>query len=308
MNLLDVRLNQLAARHYGIVTRTQAIALGLTARQIDRRIAGGALVVVHQGVYRVPAAPRTYEQALMAACLATGGVASHRAAAGLLRLRGIESPPVEITVAGGSHRTLNGVVLHYRDPLLPQDVAACAGIPITKPALTLLDLGAVAPDLVEGAAEDARFRGLVSIDGLWRVLNRSGGRGRRGAAVLRRVLEARDPRQAPTESPLEDEIVAVLRRFGLPEPVRQHPVPRPGRKPLRLDIAYPAELIDIEGDGLRWHTSTDDLRRDRERANFLVTLGYVILRFTRDDIRRRPAEVAAQVEKVRTARLRRAAG
>jgi very-short-patch-repair endonuclease len=306
MNRLDVLLSRLAARQYGLITRTQALEIGLTPRQIDRRLASGALVLVRCGVYRVVAAPRSFEQALMAACLATGGVASHRAAAALLTLRGIEKPPVEITVAGGSHRALEGVVIHHAQSLRAVDLAKFAGIPMTKPARTLLDLGAVASNLVQGAAEDALFRGMVSVDGLWRVLERSGGRGRRGAAVLRRILEARDPAQAPTESTLEDEIVAVLRRFGLPEPVRQHKVPRPGRKPLRLDIAYPAELVDIEGDGLRWHTSTQDAQRDRERANFLVTLGYVILRFTVDDVRRRPGEVAGQVEKVRAARVRRA--
>ncbi len=308
MNPVDVLLSHLAARQHGVVSRMQALSLGLTPRQIDRRLKTGALVLVHCGVYRVAAAPRTYEQALMAACLATGGVASHRGAAKLLTLRGIEVAPVEITVRNRSHRALDGVVVHHAQLLDPRDLAHSVGIPITKPARTLLDLGAVAPGLVQGATEDALVRQMVTIDSLWRAIERTGGRGRRGTAVLRQLLESRDPAQAPTESPLEDEIVEVLRRFGLPDPVRQHEIPRPGRKPLRLDVAYPDVLVDIEGDGLRWHTSTGDAQRDRERANFLVTLGYVILRFTRDDVRRRPAQLAAQVKQVRASRLALRAG
>jgi very-short-patch-repair endonuclease len=158
--------------------------------------------------------------------------------------------------------------------------------------------------LLEGAAEDALFNRLLKVEGLWHILGKAGAPGRDGTRVLRRLLLARDPAQAPTESVLEDEIVAVLRRFGLPEPVRQHRVHRPGRRPLRLDVSYPEALVDIEGDGLRWHTSTQDVRRDRERANYLVANGWVILCFTREDVRHRPAELATQVRELRADRLR----
>lgn len=302
MNPLDVQLAKLAAGQHSVVTRQQALSLGMTARQIDRRVDVGGLIVLHRSTYGLAGSRPTYERALMAACLATGGAASHRAAAHLWGLRGLEEAPVEITVSDRRHPRLHGVTIHRSALAVPAHLTRREGIPLTKPALTILTLGAVAPELVQGAAEDALFKKLLRVEGLWHILGEAGAPGRDGTRVLRRLLLARDPAQAPTESVLE--IVAILSRYGLPEPVRQHRVPRPGRRPLRLDVSYPEALVDIEGDGLRWHTSTEDVRRDRERANYLVANGWVILCFTRDDVRHRPAELAAQVRKVRADRLR----
>lgn len=307
MNTADARLHKLAASQHSVVSRKQALSLGLTPRQVERRIQSGALEVAHTGVYRLVGSRRTYEQRLMAACLATGGLVSHRAATALWNLRGIENAPVEITIPLHQRPRLSGVVVHRSGLLLPEHVTRRDGIPVAKPALALFQLAAVAPQLLEGAAEDAIFRKLTSITGLWHVLDQIAGPGARGAGVLRALLTARDPALAPTESKLEDEIVAVLRRFHLPEPTRQHPVSRPNGKPIRLDVAYPEALLDIEGDGLRWHLTTRDMQRDRDRANYLVALGWSILRYTRDDVRHRAAELAERVAELRATRLLRAA-
>lgn len=304
MNSLDVDLSRLAARQHSVVARQQALSLGMTPRQVDLRVDAGMLEILHPSTYRLVGARRTYEQAVMAACLAADGVASHRTAAFLWGLRGVEDPPVEITVPHNRHPRLHGVSVHRSKLLLPNDITHRLAIPVMKPAPTILQLGAVAPELVEGAAEDALFRRLLTVPGLWHVVDTAGARGRDGSGVLRDLLLARDPALAPTESTLEDEIVAVLRRYGLPEPVRQHLVPRPAHgRPYKLDISYPEALLDVEGDGLRWHTSTRDAQRDRERANYLTALGWMILRFTCEHVRRRPAELAAQVEQTRRLRL-----
>ena len=78
MKPIDVVIARAAVRQHGLVTRAQLLAAGLTERQIDRRLGTGQLLVVHEGVYRLPPVKPTYEQAVLAACLATGGVASHR--------------------------------------------------------------------------------------------------------------------------------------------------------------------------------------------------------------------------------------
>ncbi|MDQ6909503.1 MAG: hypothetical protein M3Z84_01765 [Actinomycetota bacterium] len=299
METPDVRLAKLAARQHSVVTREQSLALEMTLRQLYRRLDDGILASVHQNVYRVVAAPQTWEQSVMAACLASGGVASHRSAAALWALRGIHLAPVEILVPSGRHPRLKGVVIHRSKLWLPAQFTRRGSIPLTKPALTLLHLGAVAPELVAGAAEDALFKRLVTTAGLRRAVEAHGAQGRDGTAVLRHLLLARDPAQAPTESSLEDAIVAVLRRYGLPEPARQYEVAWPGhRRPLRLDTAYPEALVDIEGDGMTWHSGVDDLRRDRERANYLVSRGWVLLRYGWHDVRSRPEGMAAEVREL----------
>lgn len=74
--------------------------MGMSTRQIQSRVDAGLLVPLHQGVNRVTGAPRSPEQALLAAALAAGraAAASHWGAAWLWQLRGFDDPFVEITV------------------------------------------------------------------------------------------------------------------------------------------------------------------------------------------------------------------
>lgn len=307
VNDVDVAAGRLAQRQYGLVTRAQLRSLGMTDRQITARLASGLLEPVHRGVLRMPAVARSPEQAVLAACLAAGAVASHRSAAALWGLRGVERPPIDVTVPGQSGRRLAGVVVHRSAGLEAHDVIRRLGIPVTTPGRTLLDLGAVAPRLVEAAMEDALFRGLVSEAALRRVLDRAGTHGRNGTAVLRDLLDRREPGRAPTESPLEDELVRLLRRHGLPEPVRQHPVALGAGREARIDLAYPELRLGIEADGRRWHSGRADFERDRARANRLAAHGWTMLRFGPDAIRRRGGTVAAEVRAVRQALETRAA-
>src|SRR3954471_3504767 len=88
------------SRQYGLCTRDQLLDLGWTRHEIDGAVARGLLVPVQPRVYAIGGAPDTPERALLAACLASGGVASHRSAS---RLWGLPTPgPVrpEIVVVG----------------------------------------------------------------------------------------------------------------------------------------------------------------------------------------------------------------
>src|SRR5947207_14606913 len=132
MEPTDVLIAWVAVRQHGLATRSQLLAAGLTERQIDRRIGLGQLLVVYEGVYRVPAVRPTYDQAVLAACLATGGVASHRCAARLFRLRGFERyPEVEICVGSTRAPALDGVVTHRLKGL---DRTSIGVLPVTMPA------------------------------------------------------------------------------------------------------------------------------------------------------------------------------
>ena len=300
MSDVDVSAARLAQRQHGLVTRDQLRNAGMTDRQITARLAAGLFARVHRGVLRMTAVALSGEQALLAACLAggRGAAASHRSAAGLWALRGVERPGVEISVPQASRPRLSGVTVHRPGRLGRGDVTSLRGIPLTTPARTLLDLGAVAPELVEAAMEDALFRGLVSDAALRRVLERTGTHGRNGTAVLRDLLDRREPGRVPTESPLEDALVQVLRRHDLPEPVRQHPVALGDGRQARIDLAYPELSLGIEADGRRWHSGRADFERDRARANQLAAQGWTILRFGPDAIRQRGDAVAAEVRAV----------
>jgi very-short-patch-repair endonuclease len=255
-------------------------------------MAAGLLVPVHQGVYRVAAGPTSPEQAILAATLAGGqrAVASHRAAAWLWRLRGVTDPFVEITVPAGQP-SLVGVAVHRTDTLVSEDVSRTRRIPVTTPARTLLDLGAVAAvAVVESAMEDALMRRLVTFELLTRTIERLGGPGRSGAGVLRALVEERDPATAPTQSMLEDLLFGVLRRGGLPAPVRQYEVGG-----VLLDGAYPEVRLGLEADSRVWHGGRLDVQRNSEKANILLAHGWRVLHFTWFDLTRRAPYVVGTV-------------
>lgn len=294
MKPVDVQLNRLAAGQYSLACRTQALDLGMTSRQLHDRLESGLLVPVHKGVYRLPGAPPTPQQALLAACMAAGeGVASHRSAAALWRLRGVEATTPEISLLGSRRPELRGVLMHRTDRMEDIDVSRRLRIPVTTPARTLLDLGAVVPvEVVEPALEDALLRRLVTFQLLQNTLERLGGSGRRGSAVLRALVDERDPATAPTQSVLEDELFRVLRRAGVPEPVRQYEVAG-----VRLDGAYPHIRLGIEADSRIWHGGRLDVQRNSDKANRLLALGWRVLHFTWFDVTRRQRYVVDSIER-----------
>ena len=107
--------------------------------------------------------------------------------------------------------------------------------------------------------------------------------------MLAPLVAARLAGRRPTESELEDDLLAVLRRYGLPEPVPQYPYG--GR---RIDFAYPELVLGIEANSVAAHAAKEDVQRNAEKANDLVE--WWILYFTRDDVDGTPAAVARRVE------------
>jgi len=214
MEPVEVVIARLAVRQHGLVTRAQLRAAGLTERQIDRRIGRGQLVVVHEGVYRLPAVKPTYDQAVLAACLATGGVASHRCAARLFRLRGFERhPQIEICVDGTRAPALDGVVTHRMRGLERTSIGV---LPVAMPGEVLLQLAGVAPTRAEGAVNDVLCRSIATLPGLVRFLQRRGARGRNGTEVLRQLLADQVRAGAPTESWLENMLLDFVRQRFYP--------------------------------------------------------------------------------------------
>jgi very-short-patch-repair endonuclease len=279
-------------RQLGVFSRAQALGAGMSREMIRRRLRAGEWVRCHAGVYRLAGAPRSWEQKLVAACLAGSGAASHRAAAALLRLDGFASGVVEISTP----RRISppGVIVH-RVSLPPEDVAFRGAIPATTAARTLVDLCAVAPPRrVELALEDALRRRLVTVASLTEAVERIGRQGRRGVGRLARLLEDA-PATRPAESALEIRLIRLLEGAGLPPPQRQCPVYEGEREVARIDLAYPRARLAIEADGYRWHSGRATWQRDLSRQNLLVLRGWTVLRFTWDDVVHRGDYVVAEV-------------
>jgi very-short-patch-repair endonuclease len=280
------QLARIARAQHGIVSARQ---LDLTKDQLHDRVKAGRLERVHCGVYRVGGAPATWESRLMAACLAAGrqAMASHRAAALLWGFEGVD-PVAEICVPRDRYLRLDGVTVHRMADGYTGSLRN--GVPVTQPARTLVDLGAVATEQqVDEALTQALVRRLVSVDGVREALDAVARKGRAGVGPLRESLNYRDPKHP--DGQLEPRMQRLLRRHGLPSAQFQFEVlPR-----TRVDFAYPGRRLAIEVDGYGPHAGRAAFQRDRTRQNRLVAAGWTVLRYTWVDVVKRPNYVAAQL-------------
>jgi len=288
-----------AARQYGLLTRRQWLESGLSSGQLHHAVRNGTLRAVHRGVYVLPGSRPCFERDVLTACLATGGVASHRCAAYLWKFRRFERPVVEILVDKGHAPKLTGVSVRRTGRLDALDQTRLGALPVTSRARTLIDLVATSPQLVEGALDGVLHRRPRELRAMQSALERAGPR-HPAHGVLAPLVEARVAGRRPTESELEDDLLALIRRFGLPEPVPQFPYR--GR---RIDFAYPELVLGIEAHGVVAHAAREDVQRNAEKANDLVE--WWILYFTHDDVHGTPAEVAGRIEEA-VARRRRMLG
>ncbi len=288
-------INQLMARQRGLITREQALAVGLTARQVEQcRLAAGSLRSVYPRVFASASAPTNWEQNLLGACLwaGSGSAASHRAAGQLWQLSGIPGGFVEITTNRNVRR--QGVVVH-RMPLRKSEVGLLNGIPVTSVDRTLLDLaGVLDEDGLELALESAFSKRLVRFGIVERQLDINGGQGRKGALRLRHLVQERKAVGHLSASELEIELRELIKRSNLPNPVKQYEIRLP-QKTLRVDLAYPEALVALEADSYRWHSSKRAWEEDLRRRNRLTSLGWLVLHFTRVEIRKFPSLVIGQI-------------
>src|SRR5437763_9962466 len=168
-------------------------------------------------------------------------------------------------------------------------------IPVTDINRTLIDYAAVVPQiLTERALEDAFRRGYTNEGALRRRRAIAGGHGARGAGRLRAVLDAR-PAGRPARSGFEVMMLDVLRQYGLPMPVRNYVVKVAGVPVAELDLAYVDEMIDLEANGAKWHTTRRQRQRDAARRVMLEALGWNVQEFGYDEVVFTPEVTAARV-------------
>jgi hypothetical protein len=188
-------------------------------------------------------------------------------------------------------------VVHETKALTDLDTTVLRGIPVTTVARTLLDLGAVrGPQVVERALENALRRDLVTIASLRPMLARLGRQGRNGAGVLRRLVDERDPDQAPTESEMETIVLQLLRRNGFPAPIPQYKIfDTQGRFVARVDFALVQWRIALEYESIQEHTGKSALLRDNPRRRKLIGLRWTPIGITIEDIKSGGAELCADI-------------
>lgn len=279
---LDRRLATRASRQYGLITKQQALSAGATAAAIKHRLASGRWQAIRPCVYLIAGSPPTWEQAVMAACLAGGNgtIASHLTAARLWGFDVAPEPGIHVMSDRTRRIRLDGVVAH-RSLLQPElDRTRHHRIPVATAARTLVEISALVGPWVTGSwLDDGLRRRVTRLAEVRSCVARLAGPGRRKLSVVRDVLTTRLPGYDPGDSNLEVRALRALIAAGLPAPVQQHPV-TVGRRTCRIDLAYPEAMVAIELDGWAWHGNRTAFDADRARANELEAAGWHVFRFT----------------------------
>lgn len=299
MPVLNQDVSRWASRHHGVVTAEQALARGCTIDQLRRAVDRGELTSAHRNVFRVSAAPRTWEQRTLVAVYAAGpgALASHQSAAALWGLDGGTRGRPEIVAprhlrswASDLARCHESKDLHLAQP------TSRLSIPCTGLCRTLIDLGAVLPiEPVQAAIDDAVRRNLCSWDDLLHTLAQHSKQGRRGAGPLRAILEECYGTRVP-DSRFNRLVERLIIDSGLGRPVVEHSIlDANGRFVARVDLAYPDLRIAIELDGRRHHLSAKAFEADRPRQNHLELLGWIVLRYTWRAYVHSPNKILAEV-------------
>jgi hypothetical protein len=264
---------------------------------------------VYAGVFRRVGAPQTWEQTLMAGCLAVDGIASHRAAATLWGLPQIE-PRLEIVIPGKRRATLRGFEVHRTSYLQPVDRTHRSGIPVTSLARTVIDVSLEVPRLAPGLVNHVLAKRKVPLDLLVNRLAAQGTRGRTGAAGLMEVLEERRGRKRHVDSDLQrrfEEIALGGYRAGLlPEPFFEYPVQLADGRWRYPDVAYPPPvMVGFEAQSYEHHSTLEAFAADVERNLELFGEGWSIVPITGVQLRDPPRLVALMARIIAAAEARR---
>ena len=284
-------LERLAERQDGVVSVAQALAAGLTHRQIAWRRAAGRYTRCRRRVVQIAGAPPTWRQKLRTAAIAAGDrvAVSHGSA---VRLYGIEMPKsihrrwrrdnafLELSAPDPRHVRLEGVRGHRSGMWEEGDITSVAAMAVTSPVRTVIDLSSRLG--VEGTGrlvDDMLRRKLITMSALRDRLTRVRPAPGRSLRVLRAVVAVRDDSFDAGESKLESRIRRVIAHQGFPSPVGQYPV-RDESFDVRLDFAFPEVKVYLEGDGFGFHRMRSDLDHDIHKRNGLLARGWIGLHIT----------------------------
>jgi hypothetical protein len=291
-----------AEKHHGMATFDEAVALaGVDRARAELR--SGRWVSVAMGVYRLRGAPQTWEQRVMALCLAAGpqAAASHRSAAGLLCLPGFLRGGVpEVTTPRTRRHRDPATIVHRWRPFPDDHLTVVDGIVTTRVARTLVDLaGVLHPGRTERAVDSCLGAGLVSMPALRTTFGELAGRGRKGIGVMRAILDERPDTYVAPGSDLEARFLELLRAAGLPEPVRQLNVGGDEDWIGRVDSGYPALRLLFELDGRAHHTAKLDRESDARRDALLRKAGWRhVERIGWYEVTEQPDELVARLRRL----------
>jgi hypothetical protein len=304
---VDDELRGLASAQGGVLSRAQLDAAGVPPSRLGTPVRPRELVRLRQGVYAEAAVLRDADDArrtalgVAAARLTTGAdLVAVGATAALVHGLPVLGRPGRLRLAErkqfrARHHGTGRLVLEA-------EVEEVHGVPVTSLPRTAVDVartgfaaGVVTADAVlRRGVERGELELVVDISRRWP-----------GRLTALDVVAFADPL---AETALESLGRARFHEAGLPPPEPQVWIADAGGRFARVDHCWRDRWTIAEADGALKYDEPGALFLEKQREDRLRELGFEVVRYTWDEVLRRPAVVVARIERAfQRAALRRAA-
>lgn len=276
---IDRLIADLARMHHGLVPHGVLLQAGVERSAITRRLDHGTLVPVLRGVSAVRCdAVSAVQWAIAAALMNPDVIVSHRAAAALWKAPITDDRVVaEVSVVGQRRLRFEALTCHRSQvDFATGDRRWMHGVRVSSPTRNVIELASVLMiDELELILDHYVHERLSTVERVGAALDRWH-RGSRGLPGLARLIDDRLNGAGIVRSWLEQGARRVLRRAGLPEPVRNYEIRVNGRKRV-LDLAWPDVCVGVEADSWKYHSKPADWGRTRTRDRALLAAGWHIV-------------------------------
>jgi hypothetical protein len=277
----------------GVISRCQALGLGLSDDAIEVRLRAGSWQQLQWGVYAAFSGQPSRESMLWAGLLRSGAGAalSHQTAAELDGLTDRISPVIHVTVPTARRIRVTANLIIHRSNRIAVARHPVLLPPRTRIEETVIDLTQTAHGSEEAFHWLSRACGsrLTTASRLQVTLSQRK-QARYRNELVSRLAEIADG----VHSTLEYRYVrGVERPHKLPVARRQARITL-GRAQRYLDNLYDGFGVAVELDGHAAHL-IHDRWRDVHRDNALTGAGIITLRYSRADVTQRACEVAAEI-------------
>ena len=290
-----VRLDEAALRarltgQYGVISRAQAAACGMTPATLRHRVrAGGPWQTLLPGVYLAHTGPADLAQRDMAALLHAGRGSVICGLAALSR-HGVRVPHTEVVdvlVPASRVRQDAPFVRLHRTIRMPPRVRYSGQIYYTLAPRAVADAARWLTEarVVRGVVADAVQRGVCPLDRLTEELATGPVR---GSALLRQALaEVAEG----ARSVAEGDFLRLIKRARLPGPMLNPRLFAGDTFIAMPDCWWPPAGLAAEVDSREWHLSPGDWERTLARHARMTAYGITVLHFTPGQIARDPGGV-----------------
>jgi hypothetical protein len=287
-------LERLLEQQLGVITRKQAISVGLTANALRHRLRDrGPWGSLLSGVYIAATGTPTVLQKEMAALLyaGPGSVITGSAALHFHHIRAGESELVDVLVPATRQRHDAAFVRLRRTPRMPERVWELGPLRYAPPARAVADAVRRLASLrdVRAVVADAVQRGICQVPELYAELTAGSSV---GSPNFREALtDVAEGIRSAAEGDLKD----LLTKSGLPMPLFNASVYDGDTFVAKPDAWWPELGVAVEVDSQEWHMSPEDHAGTLARGRRMAVHQLNVLRFTPKQIRSEPSQVVQDI-------------